>query len=305
MSSRPKFAPVAGRHGNLLAAEETRSADLDRPLGRIMRDAKMISEQQVSEILAYQRDHGVRFGEAAEDLKLATREDVAWALAQQFDYPVAPDCEEGNAELIVASNPFGREAEAFRELRTQLIMGLLAQDVPPCALAILSPDVGDGRSFVSANVAVAFSQLGGGATLLIDADLRHPRQQNLFGIESGIPGLASVLSGRADARVMQPMPNLPSLHVLPAGAAPPNPLELLQRPAFGMLLRDLLGKFAYVVVDTPAASQGADSRVVAAACGAALVIARKGRSRMESTAALLRALSKGPSRIAGVVMNNH
>ena len=73
----------------------------------------------------------------------------------------------------------------------------------------------------------------------------------------------------------------------------------------GLLLRDLLGKFAYVVVDTPAASQGADSRVVAAACGAALVIARKGRSRMESTAALLRALSKGPSKIAGVVMNEH
>jgi Mrp family chromosome partitioning ATPase len=101
------------------------------------------------------------------------------------------------------------------------------------------------------------------------------------------------------------MRDLPGLHVLPAGAPPPNPLELVQRPAFGQLLRDLLGKFAYVVVDTPAASQGADARVITAACGAALVIARKGRSRMDATGALLKALSQGPGRIAGVVMNDH
>ena len=50
-------------------------------------------------------------------------------------------------------------------------------------LAILSPDVGDGKTYVAANTAVAFSQLGGGGTLLIDADLRSPRQQELFGIE--------------------------------------------------------------------------------------------------------------------------
>lgn len=305
MSSRPKFAPVAGRSANLLAADETRSADLDRPIGRIMRDASMLTEQQIAEILAHQRSRDLRFGEAAVALKLATREEVLWALAQQFDYPVAPEGEQDNAELVVATQPFGPEAEAFRELRTQLLMGVLAQDVPPRALAILSAEVDDGRTYVAANVAVAFSQLGGGGALLLEADLRRPRQQSLFGIESGMPGLASVLAGRADARVVQPMRDLPGLHVLPAGAPPPNPLELLQRPAFGQLLRDLLGKFAYVVVDTPAASQGADARVIAAVCGAALVIARKGRSRMDSTAALLRGLAKGSSKIAGVVMNEY
>ncbi|MBL8541830.1 MAG: tyrosine protein kinase, partial [Betaproteobacteria bacterium] len=84
-----------------------------------------------------------------------------------------------------------------------------------------------------------------------------------------------------------------------------NPLELLQRSAFAHLLRDLLGRFAYVIVDTPAASQGADARVIAAACGAALVLTRKGRSGMSLTGNLLRALTKGPGRIAGVVMNDH
>jgi chain length determinant protein tyrosine kinase EpsG len=265
----------------------------------------MITEQQIAEILAHQRSRGLRFGEAAVDSKLATREDVAWALSQQFDYPVVPDDERHSAELVVATKPFGAEAEVFRELRTQLLMGVLAQDAPPRALAILSADVDDGRTYVAANVAVAFSQLGGGSTLLLDADLRRPRQETLFGIDSGIPGLASVLSGRADARVVQPIRSLPDLHVLPAGPPPPNPLELLQRPAFGQLLRDLLGRFAYVVVDTTASSRGADARVVAATCGAALVIARKGRSRLDAMGALLKALSKGPTKIAGVVMNEH
>ena len=305
MSSRPRFAPLAERPGNLLAAEEARPVGRERPLGRILREASMITDKQIGEILAYQRSRGLCFGEAAVELKLVTREDVAWAVAQQFEYPVAHDGAPGNAELVVATKPFGREAEAFRELRTQLLMGVMAQDVPLCALAVVSADIGDGRTYVAANVAVAFSQLDGGGTLLLDANLRCPRQQTLFGMESGMPGLAAVLAGRADPRVIQPMRQLPSLHVLPAGALPPNPLELLQRPVFGHLLRDFLGRFAYVIVDTPAASQGADARVIAAACGASLVVTRKGRSRMGATDTLLKALSKGPGRIAGVVMNDH
>ncbi len=305
MSSRPRFIPLGERPANLVAADEKPALGRDRPLGRIMREASMITEQQVGEILAYQRNRGVCFGEAAVALKLVTRKDIDWAVSQQYEYAVAPAGAQDSPELVVATKPFGREAEAFRELRTQLIMGVLAQDVPLSALAILSAEVGDGRTYVAANVAVAFSQLEGGGTLLLDANLRRPRQQSLFGVEAAMPGLASVLAGRADPRVVQPVRHLPSLHVLPAGAPPPNPLELLQRPAFGHLLRDLLGRFAYVVVDTPAASQGADARVIAAACGACLVLTRKGRSRMGATSTLLKAVSKGPGRIAGVVMNDH
>ena len=305
MKSRLKFTPVAPRPGDSHAAEDAAPDVLDRPIGRVMRDATMITDQQVQTILSHQRNHGFRFGEAAVDLGLATDEDVAWALSQQFHYPYAPSAQQSHAELVVASNPFGHEAEVFRELRSQLMMGVLAPDGPRCALAILSPDVGDGKTYVAANTAVAFSQLGGGGTLLIDADMRSPRQQELFGIESDVSGLSNILSGRAETSVIQPIRNLPSLYVLPVGVSPPNPLELVQRPGFGLLVKELLGKFDHVVVDTPAASQGADSRVIAAACGAALVIGRKGRSRMDSMSALLKALSKGPSKVAGVVTNEH
>jgi chain length determinant protein tyrosine kinase EpsG len=305
MSSRPKFAPVAGRTANLLADEETGAAALDRPIGRIMRDAKVISDQQLQTILSHQRNRGVRFGEAAIHLGLATHEDIAWALSQQFRYAFAPGAQQGHPELVMASNPFGAEGEIFRELRSQLLMGILAPDAPRSALAFVSPDVRDGRTYVAANIAVAFSQLGGRGTLLIDADLRSPRQLELFGIGSDVPGLSSILSGRAESRVIQPMADLPNLYVLPAGAPPPNPLELVQRAGFGLLVSDLLDKFDHVVVDTPAASRGADCRVIAGACGAAVVLARKGRSRMDSTGALLRGMAKGSSKIAGVVMNEY
>lgn len=305
MEFRPKFDPVAARPGERHAAADAAPNVLDRPIGRVMRDAMMITDQKVETILAHQRNYGSRFGEAAVDLGLATEEDVTWALSQQFQYPDAHGAQQCQPEVVVASNPFGHEGEVFRELRSQLMMGVLAPEAPRCALAILSPDVGDGKTYLAANIAVAFSQLGGGGTLLIDANMRSPRQQELFGTGPDVPGLSNILSGRGETSVIRPIRDLPSFSVLPVGALPPNPLELLQRPGFGLLVKELLGKFDHVVVDTPAASQGADSRVIAAACGAALVIGRKGRSRMDSMGALLKALSMGPSKVAGIVMNEH
>jgi len=304
MQTRLKFTPVPGRPVNGHAAEEAATDVLDRPIGRVMRDAMLVTDQQIESILAHQRKHGLRFGESAVRLRLATREEVSWALSQQFGYPYAAGVEEWRPELVAATHPFGREAEIFRDLRSQLLMEVLAPNVPS-ALAILSPEVGDGKTYVAANLAVVLSQLGGRGTLLIDADMRSPRHQDLFGIEPGAAGLSTALSARAEARAIQPIGDLPSLHVLPAGPPPPNPLELLQRPRFGLLVKELLGTFDHVVVDTPAASQGADCRVIAAACGAALVIGRKGHSRMSSMSTLLKALAKGPIKVAGVVMNEH
>ena len=74
---------------------------------------------------------------------------------------------------------------------------------------------------------------------------------------------------------MQQVPGVPGLFLLPVGVTPPNPLELVERPAFGLLMRELTSKFDHVVVDTPAAEYGADAAVIAARCGAALVVARK------------------------------
>ena len=286
--------------------QETVHADdvRDRAIGDILRETRRLTDAQVEEILLYQRKHGIRFGEAAVALKLATSDEVVRALALQFHYPYAP---EGRVSthpgLGVAANPFGEQAEMFRELRSQLMQGVLdaSQEAPRRALAVVSPDRGDGKTFFSANLALAFSQLGG-RTLLVDADMRTPRQHLVFGVE-GNRGLSNILAGRSEVNVIHRVEELPSLFILPVGAVPPNPLELVQRPAFSLLVHELTSKFDYVIVDTPAASHGADARVVATKCGAAIAIGRRGRTRMPAMQTLVNTLTKSPAKLAGVVMH--
>jgi len=277
---------------------------VDRSIGDFIGELRQLSNAQIEQVLAYQRKHGVRFGEAAVALTLATREDVMWALSKQFHYPYASgDGARFNPELVAAIDPFNAQTEAFRGIRSQLMMGPMAAESPKRALALLSPDTGDGKTFFAANLAIVFSQLGA-KTLLIDADMRTPRQHQLFDIPHET-GLSSVLSGRAEANVVRPVPDLPSLFVMPVGAVPPNPLELLQRPAFGLLVHELLAKFDHVIVDTPASIYGADSRVLASKCGLAMVVARRSVSRMKSVHGLVSEITRGAVQFAGVVVNEH
>lgn len=278
----------------------------DRSIGHIIAAANKLTAEQVEQILAHQKRHGVRFGEAAVALGMANGEDVMWALSQQFHYPYAPgSATQLSAELVLASKPFSAQAEAFRVLRSQINMRLFAADQPKRAIAVISSEAGDGKSFFAANMAVAMSQLGG-RTLLVDADMRNPRQHEIFGLDNSQgAGLSGILSGRAEANVIRAVPDLPSLFIMPVGTVPPNPTELLERPAFGLLMKELVSKFDYVIVDTPAAEYGADGAIAAAHCGAALVIARKNATRVEAVQELVGSLANGPAQLAGVVLNEH
>lgn len=274
----------------------------DRSIGNIIAEANKLSAESVERILAHQKKEGLKFGEAAVALGLVKGEDVLWALSQQFHYPYAPgSSSRSSEELVLKHKPFGRQAEAFRKLRSQINMRLFASSEERAALAIVSPDSGDGKSFFAANLAVSFSQLGG-RTLLVDADMRNPRQHEIFGIEGGA-GLSGILSGRVESNVIRPVEDLPSLFILPVGTLPPNPLELVERPAFDLLIRELTQKFDFVIVDTPAAELGADHAVIAARCGAALILARKDNARLSAVRDLAETLSNTPARLAGVVLN--
>lgn len=287
------------------AFQDTQELPRDRSIGEIISQANNLSPEQIEEILAYQRSNGVRFGEAAVALGLANSDDVLWALAQQFHYPYAGE-NRGNlhSELVVASKPFSEQAEAFRGIRSHLIMKLYSGDAPRTALAVVSPDSGDGKSYFAANLAVAFSQLPG-RTLLIDADMRNPRQHELFGLENRSGGLSAVLSGRAATNVIQSVRDLSNLFLLPVGTTPPNPLELLERNAFELLIRELRTKFDRIIVDTPALSLGTDAAVVAAKCGAALIVARQNHTRVDRLQALVRTVSMGSTRLVGTILNEY
>ncbi|KQW41984.1 tyrosine protein kinase [Pelomonas sp. Root662] len=287
------------------SAEEVRPSALhDRSIGDIIAEANNLTTEQVERILAHQKSHGLRFGEAAVSLGLAKGEDVLWALSQQFHYPYAAGGGPApNDELVLAAKPFSDQAESFRVLRSQINMKLYPADAPRRAIAVISADDGDGKTFFAANLAIAFSQLGG-RTLLVDGDMRSPRQHEIFGLENS-SGLSGILSGRSETNVIRPIRDLPSLFVMPVGTLPPNPTELVERPAFALLMRELVSKFDHVIVDTPAAIHGADYAVIAARCGAALAIARKGVTRVTALNGLVAALGNTPTEVAGVVMNEY
>jgi protein-tyrosine kinase len=299
-----KFRDSTAQGTGSLSTEEAPMQSADRSIGSIIAETRNLSAEQVEKVLDYQRKHGIRFGEAAIALGFASADDVLFALAQQFHYPYAPEEQrKGSPELVAMNQPYGMQAEAFRAIRSQIMMRLFNDRDDRRAIAVVSPDSGDGKTFFSANLAVTLAQLGG-RTLLVDADMRGPRQHQVFNIDNSA-GLSGILSGRSEPKVIQQVTSMPSLFILPVGITPPNPLELVERPAFALLVRELLAKFDHVVVDTPAAIYGSDSAVIAARCGAALVVARQHNSRIGALQDLVASLGASTAKVAGVIVNEY
>jgi chain length determinant protein tyrosine kinase EpsG len=169
-------------------------------------------------------------------------------------------------------------------------------------LTVVSPGAGEGRSYVAANLAASFAQLGE-RTLLIDADLRSPRQHQIFGIANRV-GLSAVLSGRADGTAVVPLPELGRLSVLPAGGIPPNPQELLSRRVLGILLHELRANYDVIFIDTPPALPYADAQCVAFRAGSAIVINRKDHTRLADTNSVIKDMSEAGTHVIGAVLNS-
>jgi receptor protein-tyrosine kinase len=169
----------------------------------------------------------------------------------------------------------------------------------------VSPSGGEGRSFICANLAIVFAQQGE-RTLLIDGDLRakpESSQISLFKLARSA-GLSGILAGRAGLEAIQPVPSLPGLSVLTAGALPPNPQELLGRPAFERLLGSALEKFDVVLIDTPGGNEFADAELIASKAGAAIVVTRANHSLMPLATALVRRLQDDGVAVIGSILND-
>ena len=308
-SNAPRGAAPAAKapaQVELLDATAPAATVLDRSIGDLIAEACKLKPDQIDKILAQQRKTGVRFGEAAIELGLATTDDVLFALAKQYHYPIAPQAQRKlSPELVTLNEPFSAAAEAFRAIRSQVMKRVFNdRSGPRRALAVVSPNAGDGKTYFAANLAVSLAQLGG-RTLLIDADLRGPRQHEVFNLPNSA-GLAGILSGRSpEHSLAQQVLGVPGLFLLPVGNTPPNPLELVERPAFGLLLSELVAQFDYVVVDTPAAEYGADAAVIAERCGASLMLARQDVSRIVAVENMSIQLAEDPLKLAGVVINHY
>lgn len=298
MHAELNFAEVPER---LASVAERAARPKARRIGEYLRQVRELGVDKRTKILNYQARHRIPFGEAAIKLGYVSREDVVWALSKQYEYSYLDEAAELpiNDELVMARRPFGDSVECFRSLRTHLSIGLLSQKRTP--IAIVSPNIGDGKTFILSNLAVAFSQLRQ-RTVIIDADLRSPRAHKIFGIRSS-EGLSSVLSGRSRVRLYSFSRALPNLFVLPAGAVPPNPTELLHSREFDLLLDEMMREYDVVLVDTPAAAHGSDARVVAEKCGAALMVVKRNQSRLRDAKAFADQLRLDSCAIIGPLVN--
>ena len=278
----------------------------DRLIGLILTEDGKLSPNQVDHILALQREVGIRFGEAAVQLGFITDNDVRFALAKQYDFPhlVADVQAKGiqpSTELVAAFAPFHPRTEELRALRTQLLIRWYNPEAGRNALVVASPAKGEGRSYVAANLPVVFSQLGA-RTLLVDADLRAPRQHEIFGLPPG-HGRSTLLSGRTEHKAQFPIHGLNRLTVLPAGPLPPNPQELLSRPVFSALMKELRSLYDVVIIDTPPAKQYADAQTIAYRAGDALIVTRKDHTVVSSTSKVVKELAGTGARVVGTIVN--
>lgn len=274
-----------------------------RRIGEILVDSGKLQSAQVEAILGVQRERGVRFGDAAIQLDLLTYQDVEFALSSQLSdsYPSRGAGPPGK-DLVAVHAPSGSKAEAFRSIRSQLILRWFDGEPSHKALAVVSAERNDGRSFIAANLAVVLAQMGK-QTLLVDADLRNPAQQRLFNL-GNIAGLSEVLQGHCGLEAISRIASQQALFVLSAGTVPANASDLLAGSHFVRLMHELISIFDFVVVDTPPAFGCSDAQSVVAAAGAAIVVARENSSRIAQVRTVLEGVADTKANIVGAVLNN-
>ena len=275
-----------------------------RSIGAILMDAGLLSPEDAERILLLQKEKNLRFGDAAIALGILTEADIQFALSRQFSYPYLRSVDQKkpvSTELIAAYQPFSPCVDQLRAIRSQLMMRWFDKTEQRQVLAVVGSARGEGRSYLAANLAVVFSQLGE-RTLLIDADLRHPRQHEMFMLDNGT-GLSTVLSERSRDEAIVRITDLVGLFVLPAGPTPPNPLELLSRPLFDDFMTRMRSTFDVVILDTSSLSDGEDGAMVAIRAGAAIAVAQATQTRVADFNDLVQGLMNAGVSVVGSVLN--
>ncbi len=278
-----------------------KARDADRSIGAILVNSGRLAIEDVERIINFQKEHELRFGDAGMQLGLLSEADIYYALSLQFDYPyLSGPGHPVSEEVVVAYRPFSAEGERLRSLRSQLQLRWFKEGVPRAALAVVGTRPGEGRSLMAANLAVTFAQAKE-RTLLIDGDLRNPRQNLLFKVENQT-GLSNLLTGRMHEQVIKLVPGIPGLAILPSGPIPPNPEELLGRSSFDRILEQSMSAFDVVIIDTPAMTVGTDVTLLARFAGAALVVARNNMTRTNEYRELVEQMQDAGVAVVGSVL---
>ena len=208
-----------------------------------------------------------------------------------------------SADLVMLSDPGGVTAESIRQLRTRIIAQHIERGRR--ALAFCAPNADSGCSFIAANTAVAFAQIGT-RVLFINADLRSNDQGPLFTAEEAHDGLLHYLSAtRKPPEPIVEFAALPTLSLIAAGGTGENAQELLSSPRFADLISTCVREFDLTIIDTPPANLYADAQRVAALAGYAVIVGRTHKTYYNDITELGRQLTTDGVSVLGTVLNDH
>ncbi len=209
-----------------------------------------------------------------------------------------------NTELIVNNNPKSSFSESIKTIRTNLQFSLVNSNVK--TILLTSPEPGDGKSFISANLAVAFAQENK-RVLLIDSDLRKGRQYKIFKVKNdkskGYSNL--ILSDKSSSSIMNFIvpTDIKNLYLLPNGATPPNPSELLSSTNNKELLDKLKSMFDLIILDCAPVLGLNDTLVMTKYSDVNAVVVSNKKTKVELLDQVKKSFERANVKIDGVILN--
>ena len=204
----------------------------------------------------------------------------------------------GDVDLATHEMPQSVFAENVRAIRTSIF--LAAADRPPASILVTSASESEGKSSFSVNLAIAIAQLGL-PTVLIDGDLRKPRIHKVFDLEA-TKGLSHYLVGEIGLEKIILPTKVPNLSIVPCGAVPPNPAELLQSEHMVNLLKHFAAEGTHVVVDSSPVMAVTDPVVVGNRVDGVILVVWAGHTSRYAARQAIRLLSEGKTRLLGTVL---
>jgi tyrosine-protein kinase Etk/Wzc len=205
-----------------------------------------------------------------------------------------------NLPLIVAADPVDPAAEAYRNLRMNL-MFMSTDEEPIRTITVSSAGPDEGKSTTAVNFAIMMAQQGQ-RVLLIDGDLRRPALHRSLDVLRE-PGLTNLLVGEAEIRECVRPNVLPNLDFLPSGPFPPNPSELLNSKAMHRLLQDLEGKYGSIVIDCPPVLAVTDAALLASNTDGIMIVLRSGETEQKAAERAVDQLRRIGVRVLGAILN--
>jgi capsular exopolysaccharide synthesis family protein len=208
---------------------------------------------------------------------------------------------DGPTTIVSLAEPSSLAAEAYRSVRTSLQFLSLEHDVT--TIQVASPQSGDGKTTLTANLAVVLAAAGV-RVVVIDADLRRPRLATLFGVPQS-PGLADLLAGQGDvASCVVAAPDAPGVEVLASGPVPSLPSEMLSSARFREVLATCATRCDIVLVDSPPLLAVTDGEVIARATDATVVVAAASQTSERHIRQAFAAIGGVGGEVLGFVMND-